>query len=209
MKKKCYKCQELKSLDSFWKHKGTSDGLQTWCKDCKKAHNKLNGKSYYNIEYHKNYYKENKEKIAEYQRCYERNNREFINAYRRKYNTKESWLEWRRKRYKERMGKDIDFRLSYVLRARLNRALNGIVKRESVINLLGCDIEKFKSYIELQFSEGMNWDNYGYYGWHIDHIKPIASFDLTDPEQQKKCFHYTNLQPLWAEDNMSKGRKIV
>ena len=54
----------------------------------------------------------------------------------------------------------------------------------------------------------MTWENHGRYGWHIDHIMPCSSFDLTDPEQQKKCFHYTNLQPLWAHENMSKGAKI-
>jgi HNH endonuclease. len=53
----------------------------------------------------------------------------------------------------------------------------------------------------------MSWDNYGRDGWHIDHIRPCASFDLTDPEQQRQCFHYTNLQPLWAADNIRKGAK--
>ena len=69
-------------------------------------------------------------------------------------------------------------------------------------------MKELKIYLESLFQEGMTWDNYNFYGWHIDHIIPIASFDLSDPEQQKKCFHYTNLQPLWASDNLQKGVKL-
>jgi len=71
--------------------------------------------------------------------------------------------------------------------------------------LLGCTIKEFKQHIESQFSEGMSWDNHG--EWHIDHIKPISSFDLTQEAEQKKAFHYLNVQPLWAIDNMRKGSK--
>ena len=77
------------------------------------------------------------------------------------------------------------------------------------MELLGTDIETARLHLENQFKENMSWDNHGNYGWHIDHIIPCASFDLTDIEQQKKCFNYTNLQPLWAKDNMSKGSKIL
>jgi hypothetical protein len=63
-------------------------------------------------------------------------------------------------------------------------------------------------HLESKFTEGMSWSNYGYKGWHVDHIKPCASFDLSDPEEQKKCFHYTNLQPLWWYDNFKKGAKL-
>ena len=74
------------------------------------------------------------------------------------------------------------------------------------MKLCGCSLEKLKQHLESQFTEGMTWDNKG--DWHVDHIKPCASFDLTNPEEQKKCFHYTNLQPLWALDNMKKGAKL-
>ena len=66
-------------------------------------------------------------------------------------------------------------------------------------------MEFFMKYIEAQFKPGMTWERYG--EWHVDHIRPCASFDLTDPKQQKICFHYSNLQPLWAADNIKKGAK--
>lgn len=73
--------------------------------------------------------------------------------------------------------------------------------------MIGCSIEELKQYLEKQFKEGMTWDNYG--EWHIDHIIPCAAFDLTKEEEQLKCFNYTNLQPLWAEENEKKGDKII
>ena len=95
------------------------------------------------------------------------------------------------------------------LRRRVSLALNGLNKSKSTIELLGCTIDEFKIYISNKFDSQMSWDNYGIYGWHIDHIIPCSSFDLTDPKQQKICFHYTNLQPLWAIDNLKKGNKII
>jgi hypothetical protein len=72
---------------------------------------------------------------------------------------------------------------------------------------LGCSKQDFILYFQAKFKEGMTWENHG--EWHIDHIKPCASFNLLDEEEQKKCFHYTNLQPLWASENLSKGSKYV
>ena len=82
-------------------------------------------------------------------------------------------------------------------------------KAYSTIELLGCTVKECREYLEKQFKEGMTWENHSKNGWHIDHILPCASFDLNDPEQQKKCFHYTNLQPLWAEENRLKRDKIL
>ena len=74
------------------------------------------------------------------------------------------------------------------------------------MTLLGCTIEEMRTFLEAEFEEGMTWDNYG--EWHVDHIRPCASFNLEDPEEQKKCFHWTNLQPLWAADNLAKGDRL-
>lgn len=75
------------------------------------------------------------------------------------------------------------------------------------IDLLGCTISELRQHLENRFIGGMTWENHGLHGWHIDHIRPCASFDLTQPAQQRECFHYLNLQPLWAKDNMSKSAK--
>lgn len=92
------------------------------------------------------------------------------------------------------------------LKSRLVKALKENWKSGSTLELLGCSIKEFKIHLETQFTRGMNWDNYGL--WHIDHRIPCASFDFSYSEQQEICFHYTNLQPLWAEENFRKGSKI-
>ena len=74
------------------------------------------------------------------------------------------------------------------------------------MKLLDCSIPELRLYIESKFQKGMTWDNYG--EWHLDHVIPCDTFDLTDSEQQKICFHYTNLQPLWAVDNLKKHNKL-
>jgi hypothetical protein len=72
------------------------------------------------------------------------------------------------------------------------------------MKLIGCSCSELKSHIESLWLPGMTWENKAYYGWHIDHIMPCASFDLSKPEEQKKCFHFLNLQPLWWIDNLKK-----
>lgn len=94
------------------------------------------------------------------------------------------------------------------MRSRLSYALQGRQKPVVTMQLLGCDRSTLLAHLEARFAPGMTWDNYGHGGWHVDHIVPCASFDLTDPEQQRACFHYTNLQPLWASDNCSKGARL-
>jgi len=71
-----------------------------------------------------------------------------------------------------------------------------------------CKVDELKEYLESQFEEGMTWDNWSRDGWHIDHIVPLSFFDLIDSEQVKKACHYTNLQPLWAEDNLRKSSNV-
>ncbi len=98
---------------------------------------------------------------------------------------------------------DVLHRFKSMLRHRLYLALKGHTKYSSVLKLLDCDFDYFKKYIESQFDDEMAWYNYG--KWHIDHKIPCKAFDLTKEEEQKNCFHYTNLQPLWAEQNHRKG----
>lgn len=104
--------------------------------------------------------------------------------------------EWRR-----RPGN----RIRMALTTRVRAAVKGIGKVDSTMNLIGCSRGDLVKHLEKQFSSGMNWDNYGKMGWHIDHIRPCASFDMLNPTQQRECFHYTNLQPLWHMDNVTKS----
>lgn len=105
---------------------------------------------------------------------------------------------------KTRYQGDLNFRLAQVLRSRIARS----IKAGSAIKDLGCSIEDLKAYLEARFQPGMSWENYGLRGWHIDHIVPLDSFDLSDPDQLKRACHYTNLQPLWASANISKRNRL-
>jgi len=107
---------------------------------------------------------------------------------------------------KLRRRNDLKWRLKRALIISLPRMLrrNGFAKKSSsTFDLIGCNIEFLKQHLERQFLKGMTWKNYG--KWHIDHIKPCTAFDLHDPIQQRECFHWTNLQPLWSVDNIRKG----
>ncbi len=112
----------------------------------------------------------------------------------------------KKKERKNKMRNDPSAKIAKSLRRNLSRFIKN--KQISANALLGCNYYFFRSYLEERFVEGMCWENYGFYGWHIDHIKPCASFNLTDIEQQKICFHYTNLQPLWGVDNLKKGSAL-
>jgi hypothetical protein len=101
---------------------------------------------------------------------------------------------------------DIEGYIANRMRIRLRIALKNNSKERSTIEYLGCSIEAFREYFESLFKDGMSWNNIE--EWHIDHIKPCCSFELSKEEEKIKCFHYTNLQPLWAYENLSKGDKF-
>jgi len=185
MTKTCSKCKNTKNTSDFFTDNQKSDKLSSRCKLCYKIH-------YNSIS--KNYYKTHRNERREYRKEYYKKNKDKLNKYSVQYN-------------KDRFENDFEFKLKQNLRNRIRKAIkNGFgQKAHQSKELLGCDWETVRHHIESQFTEGMSWENHGIGGWHIDHIKPCASFDLSDPEEQKKCFHYTNLQPLWAEDNISKS----
>jgi len=138
------------------------------------------------------------------------NSKAWREANRDKIKTKEkAWREANRDKtkahYNNRIKTNIQYKLSRRLRSRLYKALRGNFKNGSAVTDLGCSIDELKMHLESKFQYGMNWDNWSFEGWHIDHIKPLASFDLTDRKQLLLACHYTNLQPLWAIDNLSKG----
>lgn len=157
--------------------------------------------------YKKELYKKRKDYYLDKSKKYYHSHKEEKAKYDKKY--KPTYRNRRNQAHRDRYKTDPEYKLCHNIRARiwdlLRRRKNP--KSEASIALLGCSIEFLKAYLESKFQPGMSWDNYGKYGWHIDHIKPGKSFDLSDPIQQKQCFHYSNLQPLWAKDNLTKGSK--
>lgn len=146
-------------------------------------------------DYRKSYYQKNKEEIIKKRKVYVEKNKEKVKKYHTSYCNR-------------RFKTDSNYKLACNLRSRLKSAINGNFKSGSAVKDLGCSIEELKQYLESKFLPGMSWDNHTVDGWHIDHIKPLASFDLTDRQQFLEACHYTNLQPLWAKDNISKGDNI-
>jgi len=138
------------------------------------------------------------------------------NREKNKYKFKEYYLrtneEYKKrinKRRKERHDTDPQYAIKHNLRSRIHHAVSAqsTKKLDRSSNLLGCTPRELKHYLEARFKPGMSWGNYAFNGWHIDHIRPCSSFDLTIVDEQRKCFHYTNLQPLWWHENLAKSDK--
>ena len=169
------------------KNRTTKDGLNITCKSCKRQYYDENRDHILN--YHNKYQMENKENINNYKKHYFYQNKENINNYRKKY------LMNKRKT-------DPAFRLMENTRCRVDKALKGIIKSSSTINLLGIDIETYKRWIEWQMMPEMNWSNI-----NLDHVKPISSFDISKDEELKEAFNWRNTMPLLKENNLRKGSK--
>ena len=169
----------------------------------------------------KAYYGEHKTEIRERSRLYREQSRDKQRESCREYYYKDHEKSKRRLRVAAKANKekrqeyanrkyanDVNFRLRKLIRSRIFRSIGGKAKPASPIKALGCTLAELKAYLESKFQMGMAWENWGVYGWHVDHIRPLASFDLTDPVQFGIACHYTNLQPLWAKDNLSKSDKF-
>lgn len=161
--------------------------------------------------YYKKYRKRNRAKISQDSRAYKLRNPKKVLAGNRAWraNNREADRRIRKCARVRRLSADPGIRIKEALRSRLTEVVTraGLRKAGRTFDLLGCSLVEFRAHIESQFLTGMTWENRGKFGWHIDHKRPCASFDLTDPEQQKICFHHTNLQPLWYGDNLSKGSR--
>ena len=162
-------------------------------KECKKESLRI----YRQLEYRRNrvkydlknklYRQKNIEKVRKYRSKYKKVHRNKINEYQRRYRT------------------ILRVKISKNLQKRLWDAMRGKAYSKTLLQLLGCSYLELKQHLESQFKPEMNWNNYGLYGWHIDHILPCCSFDLSNPEEQKICFHYSNLRPLWGIENCKLG----
>jgi len=220
--KKCTKCKVEKEFNCFHKKTDSVDGLASYCKECKK-------------EISNKYYKDNKEKFKEISNKYKKNNKEKIKQRNKEYrtNNKEYNKEYFKKYYKNntqiiknktkeykknnkektnkylitRRKTDPLFKMQCYLRSRTSMAFKskGYTKNTKTQEMLGIHWEVCKVHVEQQFIEGMDWENYG--DWHIDHIVPLSCAD-TEEELKFLC-HYTNLQPLWAVDNLAKSNTYI
>jgi len=173
------------------------------------------------IEKSREYYKENREKVLSQMKEYRRENNEAINLKRRndypKYAERQKEYIVNNRRmismkaaiYSANKRKtDTAYRMLLNIRSRICIAVkkSNSHKSNGTTKLIGCTVPELRIHLSEQFVDGMTWENYGQ--WHIDHIIPCSFFNLNDPEEQRECFHFSNLQPLWAIDNLRKGAKI-
>ncbi len=208
--KKCSKCNIEKDLLDFNRCSVYYDGRKKECRDCQKNQSRIyreNNKQKIN-EKLRNNYKLNPEIQKERSEKWKKNN---VDNYRlSNYKKNKKWEDKNkeyRKQYKNnystnRLKTDILFKISRNVRIRINKFLKN--KSKSTENIVGIPFDELKIYLEKKFVGGMSWENYG--KWHIDHIIPLSSANNED-EIYKLCY-YTNLQPLWSEENSKKGKKI-
>ena len=190
----CSSCKIEKEASSFYANHRVADGLSYSCKGCQA----LQSKSYRTKNKDKisdnkrKWYDANKLEVLQYQASYYESNKEHIVS---------RVVQYRKKRLKT----DMSFKLQKNLRHRLSKLLRQQSSKIAV-EFLGCSLDELKNHLEANFQNGMTWENYG--KWHVDHIRPLSSFDLSSPEQLQQACSYVNLQPLWAKDNRSKSNKV-
>lgn len=203
--KRCGKCGMAKPISAFGKSARLKDGLRCSCNECRRQEYLANRE--HNIKRSRRYYRDNKETVLQKNKEYKERRVDWYRDYNQEYykENKEDIKKGVKERHYKRLKEDIGYRLLQRCRTRIYQALKGQIKSKRTRKLIGCSVEKLKQHLESQFQEGMSWDNYG--EWHVDHIRPCAMFDFTRAEDQLECFHYTNLQPLWAEDNQRKSDK--
>jgi hypothetical protein len=181
MIKICNGCKTEKDISEFNKNSKSKDGYRNECRACHKIHNAR-------------WWKKNKEKLVVKNREWKKSNREKV-------------LETTKKWQKNQRENNTHYAVAHSLRTRINQAIRSDYKAGSAVRDLGCSVEEFKKYIESKFEPGMTWENRGRWGnvWHIDHIKPLATFDLTDRRQFVEACNYQNMQPMWCVENNIKG----
>jgi hypothetical protein len=205
--KTCKKCLISKNETKFSRNASRPDGLARWCRDCRRKYRQTPAQRQYNQEYQRSYEKTpaQRERDLEYSRS------PAVRESMREYKKTDAWRKYMRDYVFLRCQKNPDFRLRKTLRSRLRNVMETGAKAGSAVRDLGCTVSALRERLEARFyphpvtGEAMTWENYGHRTWHVDHIKPLAKFDLTDGEQFLQACHYTNLQPLWAIHNLAKG----
>lgn len=192
-----------------------------------KARNKREKMSEYNKEYQKSYRKDNAGKLKALNKEWRESNKEYIKKKNREYynnnidkisESKRKWGAANKQKTRDKAKKKYqtvaEYKIRSLLRNRTRIAVGRHYHSGSAVKDLGLSISEFKLYLESKFydhpvtGEAMSWDNQGVHGWHMDHITPLSSIDVTDPEALKPILHYTNIQPMWASENLRKGAKV-
>ena len=201
--KVCSKCKEEKEFINFSKNKTRKDGYDNNCKSCVKQLYQKNKQKI--SERQRQYRQENKENIRKYRKKYDQENKEKIKEQQKQY--RESNKEKRNSHVRQRRKEDPMFKLICHIRSLIGNSIKkqGYTKNSKTFEILGCSYEEFKLHIEKQFKNGMSWNNAG--EWHYDHIYPISL--AKTQEEIIKLNHYTNFQPLWAKENISKGNRVI
>lgn len=190
-------------------------GLKTYFtgKPCKNNHvceRRVSGECYQcNVDRSAAWRAENPERLKELKASWKTANGEWEKQRNAAYHARPEVKARKNKQLLERLRKDIQFKIAHHLRTRLRQALSANhpgSKNGSAVRNLGCSIAEFKIYIEEQLQPGMTWQNWTYDTWHLDHKKPLAAFDLSDPAQLREACHYTNLRPLWGTANMRRPK---
>jgi len=185
--KVCTKCGKDKDIEDFGVKSSAKDGRKSRCKECRNEDNRT-------------YRHATPEKQKAREQAYRKNNRDKVRKAKREYVAK-------------RRKTDTAYRIKKDMRSRIIHALNGLNKSASTMALIGCSIPKLKQHLQITaiangYSD-FNIDDYSGAEYHVDHIKPCASFDLSKEEEQRKCFHHSNLQILTAHENLEKSDKLL
>lgn len=228
MKKKCNKCNEIRSFDLFYIRRRNRDGHNGVCKICTKKGPRDKHVMVGNIEskwckacdqtkalteFNKNSVRWNSLTLDCTDCIAQKRNYCYVQVRKRKYKTR-SYTRKRRERLKE-LGKrrqrlrmqDPMKKVVHLMRVRMNLALKNNTKSMHTKQMVGASMQEVKEWLESHFSKGMSWENHNKHGWHIDHRIPVAAWDLSNPIEQQMCFSYLNLYPMWAKKNLSKGGK--
>ena len=208
IEKECSKCGEVKPLDGFNKRKDSKDGYQYSCKECRKQYRQDNKEQI--KEYKKQYRQDNKEAISEYNKENYQDNREERLERKKQYNQEHK--EERNERERNRRANDVAYALRQNVSSQIRHALkrnNSSKSGESVMKYLPYTISELEDHLESKFEPGMTWENRD--EWHIDHIYPQSRlpYDSMSHPNFQKAWALSNLQPLWAHENISKGSKLI
>ena len=195
--KECIKCKQKKPFDQFYKRTSSVDGYRKDCIECNLANKRA---------VHIKYKNERNRKCREYDAAHLKEK----TAYNKQYyaDHREERIKTNYAYQKEQRKLNNNYALADKIRCRLYQAVRFGQKAGSAVADLGCTIPELRSHLESKFKPGMTWDNWSKNGWHIDHIKPLASFNLEDREQFLEAVHFSNLQPLWASENIHKSAKV-